>query len=45
MWKQLLMSLLQAAGLAAVDAGSAIAKDKLTPRDPRDIGKSGKPSP
>lgn len=45
MWKQLLTSLLKALGLAAVDAGTAIAKEKLAPTPkgaPRDTGRKRK---
>lgn len=37
MWKQILTAILKAAGLAAVDAGSGIAKEKLTPK-PAKVG-------
>lgn len=37
-WKTLLAQI----GLAVLDASAGAAKEKLTPRDPRDIGKSGK---
>jgi hypothetical protein len=44
MWKQLVLAILKQCGLIALETGSAVAKEKLTPHDPRiDTGKIKKP--